>query len=330
MTQDISEDLRLLEDAVTKFAAGHAAEAGMAGPAPDFWPELVEMGLVGLALPEDSGGAGFGARGALVAGQALGAQAVPAGFAVDAVYLPALLDAAGAAEWCDRMIAGQARIACHGALLPGSGGEALAFGPDGADVVLLRDGAALRLVPAAELSLTWHRMIDGRPLARLAPALAGGLPLTVPAGEAMARALPVALVAAAAETLGAVERLCELTLDYLHLRKQFGRPLASFQSLQFRMVDIAIAREELRALTHAAAAALDTGAAEGPALAHAAWVQALWSGRQAAEEAVQLHGAIGMTAECAIAPPVKHVAINEQLFGGEQVHLERYRALLAA
>ena len=320
---DSSDDLRLLDDAVARFADRHAAPAGLPGPAPDLWPEAVTMGLVGLALPSGRGGAGLGARGAFAAGRRLGAQGVPLPFVLGAVFVPALLDALEETGLRDTVIAGESRIAVAGDLLHGA--APLAFGPADADTVIGVAGEAATILPLAAIAAT-GRMADGQPLYHIAGAAgrqARGL------ASARDAALPVTLVAAAAEALGAMETLFDLTLDHIRLRRQFGRALGSFQTLQFRMVDLSIALEEARALAAAAADALDAGAAEGAALAHAAWVQSVWSGRTLAQEAIQLHGAIGMTAECAVSVPVRRLVILEQLFGGEAAHLARYRALAA-
>lgn len=318
---DSSDDIRLLDEAVARFAGRNAAPAGLPGPAPDLWPEAVAMGLAGLALPADRGGTGLGARGALAAGRRLGAAGVPLSFSLGAVFAPALLDGLGEAALRDAVIAGETRVAVTGDLLGGA--ATLAFGPAGVDAVIGVADEATAILPAEAVAAT-GRMADGQPLYRVAAVAgrrAGGL------AAARAAALPVALVAAAAEALGAMETLFALTLDHIRLRRQFGRALGSFQSLQFRMVDLSIALEEARALASAAAEALDAGAANGPALAHAAWVQAVWSGRALAQEAIQLHGAIGMTAQCAVSVPVRRLLILEQLFGGEAAHLASYRAL---
>lgn len=325
MTEQLNDDLRLLEDTVTRFAQANAAPAGMAPTAPDLWPMLAEMGLIGLSLSPESGGAGFGATGALIAARALGRQAVPAGLAIDAVLVPALLDAAGATELRDEAIAGTTRFACHGALLTGAGGTDLAFGPEAPDFVLLATADDLTLAAASECIATNQRMIDGRPLYRLKPC-ATGRKLPPVAREAV---LSLSIVAAAGEALGAVEALCALTLDHLATRRQFGKPLGAFQALQFRMVDVDIAREELRALATAAARALDANAPRAALQAHAAWIQAVWTGRQAAAEAIQMFGGMGMTADCAIAPLVKRLTIAELMFGGDREHLKRYRTLAA-
>lgn len=326
-----ADDLRLLDETVRRFAGRHAAPAGLPVPAPDLWPELVASGLVGLALDEERGGTGFGAGGALVAGRALGARAVPVCFPLSAVLVPALLDGLGLTRLRDKVLAGETRVAVSGALLPslpGAEAASLAFGPMAPDLVLCPGPRPdeITLAPAAAAVRGHAQMADGRPLLRIG---AADGEVVTRAQAAMARALPVGLVAAAAEALGAMEALLEQTLEHLRTRRQFGQPLGSFQVLQFRMVDASTAVEEARALGTAAARAIDVTQADAAALAHAAWTRALWSGRTVAEAAIQMHGAIGMTADCGISLLVRRLLINEHLFGPAELHMARYRALAA-
>ena len=164
---DSSDDLRLLDDAVARFADRHAAPAGLPGPAPDLWPEAVTMGLVGLALPSGRGGAGLGARGAFAAGRRLGAQGVPLPFVLGAVFVPALLDALEETGLRDTVIAGESRIAVAGDLLHGA--APLAFGPADADTVIGVAGEAATILPLAAIAAT-GRMADGQPLYHIAGA----------------------------------------------------------------------------------------------------------------------------------------------------------------
>lgn len=120
-----------------------------------------------------------------------------------------------------------------------------------------------------------------------------------------------------------MEALLEQRLEHLRTRRQFGQPLGHFQALRFRMVDASTAIEESRALGTAAARAIDAAQAD------AAWTRALWSGRTLAEAAIQMHGAVGMTADCGISVLVCRLLINEHLFGPAELHMARYRALAA-
>ncbi|MGO4835921.1 acyl-CoA dehydrogenase family protein, partial [Rhizobiaceae sp. 2RAB30] len=147
-------------------------------------------------------------------------------------------------------------------------------------------------------------------------------------GHAVLRATKdAALLAAAAENLGAMQRLFDMTLEYAKTRKQFGRAIGSFQAIQFRLVDLWIQLDEARSLVMTATMAADEGRADAAKLAAAAWIQTLWSGKAICEEAIQIHGAMGMTEECAVGRYVKRMLVNELVFGSAEHHLGRYRSL---
>jgi alkylation response protein AidB-like acyl-CoA dehydrogenase len=134
-----------------------------------------------------------------------------------------------------------------------------------------------------------------------------------------------ALLAAATETLGAMQALYDLSLEYAKTRRQFGHAIGTFQALQFRLVDMWIRPDESRSLVTSAAMALADRDPNAGRLATAAWIQSIWSGRALSEEAIQIHGAIGMTHDYAIAGYVKRILVNELLFGTADRHFRRYR-----
>lgn len=131
------------------------------------------------------------------------------------------------------------------------------------------------------------------------------------------------LVAAAADNLGATQLLYEMTLTYAKTRRQFGRRIADFQHIQFRLVDLWIKLDEARSLVKAAALAASEDHAQAAELARQAWIQSLWSGTACGEEAVQIHGAIGMTDEHLVGDFFKRILVNAFLFGPADYHLAR-------
>lgn len=137
-----------------------------------------------------------------------------------------------------------------------------------------------------------------------------------------------ASVLLAAEAAGAMERTIELTVDYVKERKQFGRPLSSFQVLQHRMVDMYSQHRFARALIWRAARMLDGAEPAGCARAAAA-VKTLTgkAGRFVGQEAIQLHGGMGMTADMAVGHYFKRLTMIDALFGNHRHHARRYAAL---
>lgn len=147
----------------------------------------------------------------------------------------------------------------------------------------------------------------------------GGLALLV-------RALEEGIAAICAEAVGAMERALELTLEYLKIRRQFGAAIGSFQALRHRAVDMLVRLEQARSMAIYAAASLDEPDPERRALAFsAAKLLVSRSARWIGQQAVQLHGAIGLTEECEIGHCFRRLSVMEPLFGDARHHL----ALLA-
>jgi alkylation response protein AidB-like acyl-CoA dehydrogenase len=137
------------------------------------------------------------------------------------------------------------------------------------------------------------------------------------------------LAALAAEAVGAMDRLTELTCEYLATRKQFGVAIGSFQALQHRAADMRIAVEQARALALMAAAGVDsTDTRERRRAASAAKAMAGRSGRFVGQQATQLHGGMGMTDEMACGHYFKRLTAIDMTWGNTEHHVERYGELL--
>jgi pimeloyl-CoA dehydrogenase small subunit len=136
------------------------------------------------------------------------------------------------------------------------------------------------------------------------------------------RAIDLAIAALAAEAVGAMSVMHELTVEYLKTRKQFGVAIGAFQALQHRAVDMLVAVEQARSMAMLAtmmAEAPDAG--ERRRMIAAAKVQCGRSGRQVGQQAIQLHGGIGMTDEYKIGHYFKRVTAIDTLFGDADHHL---------
>lgn len=196
------------------------------------------------------------------------------------------------------------------------------------------DGITLFLVPTdlAGLRVETHLAQDGGRTAEIAldgvevPAEAvlgpvgGGLPFVERAHEA-------AIAAIAAEAIGSMQALTDLTVDYLRTRKQFGVAIGSFQSLQHKAVDMFVALEQARSMALYAAMMVEAADAEERRSAiSAAKVQINKSARFVGQTAVQLHGGIGMTMEYLGAHHFRRLAMIEVAFGDTAHHLRRVTA----
>jgi len=147
-----------------------------------------------------------------------------------------------------------------------------------------------------------------------------GLPL-------VEKVIDEATAAVGAEAVGCMRKLHEGTLDYARQRKQFGQPIANFQVLQHRMVDMFIHLEQSVSMTYMATIKLEEEGAERAKAVSAAKVQIGRACKFVGQSAIQIHGGMGMTDELSIGHYFKRATIIEGLFGSVDHHLRRYEAL---
>lgn len=151
------------------------------------------------------------------------------------------------------------------------------------------------------------------------------------AAEALLAVLDTGLAAVCGEAVGVLERSLEATVEYTRTRTQFGAPIATFQVLQHRIADMRIHLEQARSMAYLAAARAGAGtAAERARVMSAAKVVVGEACRFVGEQAVQLHGGMGMTEELDIAHCFRRLFAIEKRFGSTQDHLARFARLLAA
>ncbi len=128
-----------------------------------------------------------------------------------------------------------------------------------------------------------------------------------------------------AEAVGAIRFANEATLEYLKTRRQFGVPIGSFQALQHRMVDMVISYEQARSMAYLACVKVDTAPpAERRHAVSAAKIKVADACRHVSQEAVQLHGGMGMTEELKISHTFRRLTMIGQTFGDAEHHLERF------
>lgn len=155
-----------------------------------------------------------------------------------------------------------------------------------------------------------------------------------PEGQALPaimQAIALANVALAAEAAGIMQALNGATLDYLKTRKQFGVPLGSFQALQHRMADMAIASEQADSMALLAAIEMQNpDAATRLRRASGAKTFVGQKARHVGQEAIQLHGGIGVTEELSVGHYFKRLTVINSLFGDVDFHLQRYSDMILA
>ncbi|WP_426960055.1 acyl-CoA dehydrogenase family protein [Muricoccus radiodurans] len=360
-----AEDRRILADNVERYAAraypfAHRAAVlrGAEGFDCAVWEEMAGLGLLGLGLPEASGGTGGSLRDLGIALQAIGRHLMMEPFLGTAAVcapLVAALDPDGAVLDLAPVVEGRVILAlAHGepqlglargpitTRAAGGGKDGRLTGRKGfvldgpvADHLLVtasEEGGTLGVYlvdpAAAGLTMTAAHSVDGRRIAELVLEEVPARRLsTSDAAPAIGRALDRGAVAAGFEAAGSMRLLVEVTAEHLRTRRAFGRTLSKFQVLQHRMVDMHILAEETLAVVEAAADAADAGAPEAPRLAAIAKVHASRAARAVAEGAVQLHGGIGVTDELAVSHHFRRLMMLEALFGDAEHHLERLVAM---
>lgn len=148
----------------------------------------------------------------------------------------------------------------------------------------------------------------------------GGLPL-------IEKVVDNAIAALCAEAVGCFKVLNEATISYAKQRKQFGQPIANFQVLQHRMVDMFMAAEQAASMTFMVTLKLDEADKARKMAASAAKVQIGKAGKLVSQDAVQIHGGMGMTDELNVGHFFKRVTMIESQFGNTDWHLRRYTEL---
>ena len=329
-----------------------------------------DVGVLGAALPEDLGGLGGGPVDTMVVMQALGRALVVEPFLETVVIGAGLLkrvdsDAARAAV--EQIIAGElittlawgepasrydvADIATtakrdgEGWRLDGRKSVVSAAPWASSLLVTARTGGAQRDAEgvslfmvdkdAAGVATRDYATVDGRRASEvtLEGVAVGADALLGPEGQALAdieAVLDEARAALCAEACGVLGELVRQTVDYTKQRRQFGTPIANFQVLQHRMVDMFIASEEALSMTMMATLKLDLSPPERAAAVSAAKAFVGRACTQVGQAAVQTHGGIGLTEELALSHYFKRATVLEQALGSSDFHLRRYQALRSA
>ncbi|PXX68908.1 hypothetical protein DFR70_102594 [Nocardia tenerifensis] len=319
----------------------------------EVWQQLAELGVLGLTFAEEDGGVDAGPVETMVVLQEVGRRLAPEPL-LDAVLLPgALLTLAGSAEQRGRVlpeVAAGNRLLAFAHAEPGvrwpSAELATTAVPQGdsyaltgvknpvahgdcADELVVSaelpgGGTGLFLVAADAAGVTRkpYRTVDGQRAAQLeftdAPGeLLGG---TADAAAAIDAALGQAQASLCAESIGAMEEALRLTTDYLKQRKQFGVTLSKFQALTHRAADMYVSLELARSMSLYATAAVADGAIDARVVSRAR-LQVGRSARHIGQEAIQMHGGIGVTAEYPVGHYVARLTAIERTLGGGLEHL---------
>jgi alkylation response protein AidB-like acyl-CoA dehydrogenase len=330
----------------------------------DVWSALAEIGLVGLLVPAEQGGLGSGPVETMLAMNAFGAGILLEPYWSSAVFATVLLKKLGgasAAKLLEGLATGE-RIAAVAHAEPGarydlarvataarksgagwslSGAKAVVLGASAADTLLVSarvqgsDGLSVFAVPRSlrGVRAREYLTIDGRGAAdvTLEDAAVGADALL--GGEGAARAPiddahDVALAALCADAVGSMKALLDATGKYLQTREQFGQPIGKFQALQHRMADMLIHFEQAKSMAYLAAMQCEAAdVVERRRVLSAAKALIGQSARFIGQQAVQLHGGMGMADELDVSHLFRRLTAMELTLGDSDHHLENFVAL---
>ncbi|MFF5231020.1 acyl-CoA dehydrogenase family protein [Dactylosporangium sp. NPDC000521] len=336
---DVEEELRSSVRALLGDRAGFEAVLARIESAEPvdlkLWRALaVDLGVAGLPVPEAAGGAGASWRETAVVMEELGRSVAPVPFLGSSVLAVAALTGTGD-PLLDAIAAGS-RTATLAVPLAArasqpwtvtAGGDRLdgtvtsVVDAAAADVLLVPSAAGLYAVDAAQARRVPVVSFDlTRPLTDVTFTDAPGRLVTADAAGSVDRALMAGAALLASEQLGVAEWCLTTTVEYVKTRRQFARPVGSYQAIKHRLADLWVSVTQARAVARYAAGCL---AADDPDLPVAAAVaQAFCSpvAVKAAEECVQLHGGIGFTWEHPAHLYLKRARSNAATFGSASAH----------
>lgn len=313
---------------------------------PSAWAALRAAGIVGFRVPQELGGSGLTMAHAMPVMEAIGERCVPTAFVESSVAAAGLLAAARTVEGDAvlRSIAAGAVVAVAG-LDPRLRGTVRVFRDggkwllDGISKLVLGGSDASRVVVVAQLEgqsalflaepgsaveCRAYPTIDGRRAADLGFRRTPAVLIANDAHMALDRATDEAVACLSVEAAALMRELVRRTVDYVRQREQFDQPVARFQVVQHRLVDMHMQARRAGAIARRAAAALDLPAGERARLVSAAKVTAGTAGRFVGQQAVQLHGAMGMTEELEVGRFFKRLTVIEGELGGVDDHLRRF------
>jgi alkylation response protein AidB-like acyl-CoA dehydrogenase len=336
------------------------------GYSPSVWKGFAELGLLGLNVPARDGGLGAGPVETLLTSIALGEGLVLEPFLSSAVLATRAIDRLGSpsqrAAWFPKLMSGELIAVPAFDALPGTpdaapvraverdgswllnGRVPAVYHAPAADLLLVaactdataRGMNALFAVPAATegVKLAPFTSVDGQIAADLelrAVRLGGVSRMGGEVDSELSAISDYGAMALCAEALGAMDKCLALTVEYARTRNQFGGPIGRFQSLQHRMVDMLTRIEQARSLAYLAASRCeDSNVARRESALSAAKVFVGEAARFVGQQAVQLHGGMGVSDEVSISHYFKRLFAAELRFGGVEAHLARYSRHLAS
>jgi alkylation response protein AidB-like acyl-CoA dehydrogenase len=359
MDFDFSDDQEQLRDAARKWVdkaytfdrrRSITSAGSSAGFSREAYSEMAALGLTGLYVPDTHDGLGLGPVDAMVVmeelgrgivleplGQTLIAGAVLAGYAPDAVktgWLPKIASGDALVVLAYQERAGRynfSKCEAKAALAQDkwalTATKSIVSAGDQADAFLvpaMANGAlALFLVSRTASGVTTRGYLtqDGARAAEVSLENAPATLVTLDGLTALTHAIDIGVAATCAEAVGVMDKALAITVEYMNTRKQFGVLISSFQALRHRVADMKMQLELARSMSYYAALKLNAPAAERSVAMARAKYQLGVSMRYVGQQAVQLHGGIGVTDEYIVSHYFKKLTQLEMTFGDTLHHL---------
>jgi alkylation response protein AidB-like acyl-CoA dehydrogenase len=286
---------------------------GDTGPGVELWQAMSEFGLGGLRLAEDEGGLGASVADAVIVFERLGYHAVPGPYIESMVLLPALLGPEDRAE----LLGGSMATASVEGLVP--------YATDATLAARRFVVTGRTIAEAPEPTETIESMSSLRRLSFLTadPATQRGLDPGV-----VSQAVDESVLACAAYLLGAGERLLDEAVAYAKVREQFGHAIGEFQALKHQLADVKVGLAFAQPLVRGAALAIDTATRSRDV--SAAKLAATQAAQGAGRVALQVHGAIGYTAEHHMGQWLTLVSALAPVWGTPRFHRDRVATTILA
>jgi alkylation response protein AidB-like acyl-CoA dehydrogenase len=322
MKFSFSEDQRLLAQAVrealAKSCPPETVRAAKTAPAirrGEAWKALAELGLLGAHVPEEHGGLGLTPLDTVLAYEELGRAAVPGPIVETAVVAPLLVRP----EWLERIATGAAAVSVR------TDDSPYLLDADLADLLVVQQGNGITIAAPGAVELTEQPSAD--PTRKLFSVNVGTARRDADC-PGLDRAFDHAALATAAQLVGLGRHLLDAAVAYAEQRKQFGKPIGSFQAVKHQLADVAIALSFAAPTVHRAAYSLTHDAATASRDASAAKVAAAAAARRAVRTSLQVHGGIGYTDELDLHLWFARVWSLRTVWGDDRVHRARLSAAL--
>ena len=349
----LSESQKILKDNARKFFSvecpiGEVRRMMETDTAYDaaLWSKMAEQGFTGIVFPEEFSGLGVGTVELILLMEEMGYALLPGPFFSTVALAGTLLDACGSAEqkkkYLEPICSGQARSTVAMLLEPndpqsritiGSGkisGRKL-FVPDAAvaDTILVVTSSGVFVVESKAPGLTVTQM-KGMDLTRkLYSVEFNNTPAERLANvTGWTRSLDLATAALVAEMVGGMQRTLDITVQYAKTRKQFGKPIGSFQAVQHQCADMYLETESSRSAAYYAAWALQENAPDASVAVSIAKMYASDACRNVGNHGIQVHGGMGFTWENDLHLYYRRAKASETMLGDATHHRERIARLV--